>query len=177
MHVLRNPWDEVQSGKSWTRCGAYALVAPGDEPEKATCLTCRASANLPKTLSMVELPRRVIPCLPDEGLQALTSVGWQSIRRHGKLEVRQHPELCVVRDVTIPLCPIPDYQGPQDLWANAPEWAPRGYHVLVLGCKGSYGALRSPKPLEAVKVACGAERASEGAPRLGKTWLERVVAD
>ena len=177
IHVLRNPWETT-----WARCGCMAPhghIVPADQAEEATCLVCRASAGLLKSVRQVELPPdRIIPSTLGDRIQAYTfsNRGWESVRNYGRQSDRHHWHIL---DVRPPLCSMPNYQSPDDIWGHDPERSPAGHPVVILHREGWYGALRSYGDLlggfGVPKPPGTAETASEGPLRASKTWLERVA--
>ena len=180
VHVLRNPWEEIQSdGTSWTCCGCFAPIVTHERAEEATCLICRASAGLTKSLRQVELPPSGIIRMLTARIQVFSrGEGWRNVRAYGRTSEQHHWQIL---DVRPPLHPIPHYAGPDNIWSGTGncEDIPGGYHVLILQQGALYGALRSRGDLFCSLRAYGlpepGETASEGPQGASKTWLERVA--
>ena len=172
IHVLRNPWETT-----WASCGCFSHdIVPHDRAEEATCLICRQAHGLPKSVQLIEVAGQVIPLLYDRDsveVYTYSRVGWRTARFHGEWDRGR------IRNVRVPVCCLPNYSDPGDIWNHAPERRPAGYHVAVLRLRGDrYGALRARRDVFSglgPRAHLDAESASEAPQRASKTWLERVA--
>jgi len=174
VHILRNSWETT-----WASCGCFSTdIVPHSRAEEATCLSCRQAHGLPKSVQLIEVADQVISLLYDRDhveVYSFSSEGWRTARFYGEWDRGR------IHNVRFPVCCLPNYQVPGDIWNHNRERVPAGYHVAVFRLstmKDWYGALRARRDVFSQldpRAHLVAKSPSEAPQRPRKTWLERVA--